>query len=47
MAVILIGLVIGLPWLGAVVIWRTRDEYPRLQHTLAVTFSIAAGIADP
>jgi len=45
MAAILIGLVIGLPWLGAIVLWRTRDENPRLQHTLAVAFSIAAGIA--
>jgi len=41
---ILIGLVIGLPWLGAVALWLTRDENPRLQHTLAVVFSIAAGI---
>ena len=45
MAAILIGLVIGLPWLGAVLLWRTRDENPRLQHTLAVAFSIAAGVA--
>ncbi|MBI2333752.1 MAG: monovalent cation/H+ antiporter subunit A, partial [Chloroflexi bacterium] len=45
MAAILIGLVIGLPWLGAIVLWRTRDETPRLQHTLAVAFSIAAGVA--
>ena len=45
MAAILIGLVICIPWLGAVVLWRTRDENPRLQHTLAVGFSIAAGIA--
>ncbi|HEX6035570.1 MAG TPA: NADH-quinone oxidoreductase subunit L [Anaerolineales bacterium] len=45
MAGILIGLVIGLPWLGAVVLWRTRDENPRLQHSLAVGFSVAAGIA--
>jgi NADH-quinone oxidoreductase subunit L len=37
--------VIGLPWLGAVVLWRTTDENPRLQHALAVAFSIAAGIA--
>ncbi|MBK9925039.1 MAG: NADH-quinone oxidoreductase subunit L [Anaerolineales bacterium] len=44
MAAILIGLVIGIPWLGAVVLWRTSDENPRLQHTLAVAFSIAAGI---
>jgi len=45
MAGILIGLVIGLPWLGAVVLWTTWDENPQTQHTLAVTFSIAAGIA--
>ncbi len=45
MAAILIGLVIGIPWLGAVILWRTRDENPRLQHTLAVGFSIAAGVA--
>ncbi len=45
MAAILIGLVIGLPWLGALILWRTRDENPRLQHTLAVAFSIAAGVA--
>jgi len=43
---ILIGLVIGLPWLGAVVLWLTRDgENPRRQHTLAVGFSVAAAIA--
>jgi NADH-quinone oxidoreductase subunit L len=45
MAGILIGLVIGLPWLGAVALWMTRDENLRFQHTLAVGFSIAAGIA--
>lgn len=44
MAAILIGLVIGLPWLGAVALWLTRDENPRLQHTLAVGFSVAAGL---
>jgi NADH-quinone oxidoreductase subunit L len=45
MAGILIGLVIGFPWLGALIVWQTRDKNPRLQHTLAVAFSIAAGIA--
>ena len=45
MTAILIGLVIGLPWLGAIVLWLTRDEDPRLQHTLAVGFSLAAGCA--
>ncbi|HVN16330.1 MAG TPA: NADH-quinone oxidoreductase subunit L [Anaerolineales bacterium] len=42
---ILVGLVIGIPWLGAVVLWQTRDEHPRLQHGLAVGFSILAGLA--
>lgn len=45
MTTILIGLVIGIPWLGALILWRTSDENPRLQHTLAVAFSIAAGFA--
>jgi NADH-quinone oxidoreductase subunit L len=45
MAGILIGLVIGIPWLGAILLWRTRDENPRLQHSLAVGFSVAAGLA--
>jgi len=45
MAGILIGLVIGLPWLGTVALWLTRDENPRFQHALAVGFSIAAGVA--
>ncbi len=45
MTAILIGLVIGIPWLGALILWRTSDENPRLQHTLAVAFSITAGFA--
>ncbi len=45
MAAILIGLVIGLSWLGSVALWLTRDGNPRLQHTLAVAFSSAAGVA--
>lgn len=42
---ILVGLVIGLPWLGALILWRIPDEQPRLQHALAVGFSLAAGCA--
>ena len=45
MAGILIALVIGLPWLGALVLWRIRDENPHRQHTLAVAFSVLAGLA--
>jgi NADH-quinone oxidoreductase subunit L len=44
-AAILIGLTIGLPWLGALLVWQARDQRPRLQHTLAVVFSIAAAAA--
>jgi NADH-quinone oxidoreductase subunit L len=45
MAAILIILVIGLPWLGALAVWRTGDLRPKAQHTLAVTFSALAGVA--
>jgi NADH-quinone oxidoreductase subunit L len=38
-------LVIGLPWLGAVVVWRVGDEHPRAQHALAVGFSLLGGAA--
>ena len=41
----LILLTIGLPWLGAVAVWLTGDKRPNLQHTLAVVFSVAAGVA--
>jgi len=41
----LILLTIGLPWLGALLTWAAGDQHPRLQHTLAVAFSVAAGIA--
>jgi len=41
----LILLTIGLPWLGALLTWAAGDTHPRLQHTLAVIFSVAAGIA--
>jgi len=45
MAETLIILIIGLPWLGALAVWWTGDNHPRVQHTLAVFFSVAAGIA--
>ena len=41
MAAILITLVIGLPWIGAVAVWLARNDRPKLQHTLAVVFSVA------
>jgi NADH-quinone oxidoreductase subunit L len=45
MAVTLILLVIGLPWLGALCVWTAGNQNPKLQHGLAVGFSVAAGLA--
>ena len=45
MQTIILALIIGLPWLGAFLVWISGDSRPRLQHTLAVIFSVAAGIA--
>ncbi len=45
MASTLIFLSIGLPWIGALLIWRTGDDHPRWQHFLAVVFSLGAGAA--
>lgn len=41
----LVLLVIGLPWLGALFVWWAGDQRPKLQHGLAVGFSAAAGLA--
>jgi len=45
MAALLILLVIGIPWVGAVIVWRIGDRRPALLHTMAVIFSVAAGLA--
>src|SRR5664280_1246938 len=37
--------VIGLPWLGAAVIWLAGGQRPRLLHILAVAFSVLTGLA--
>src|ERR1700687_3310836 len=42
---VLISLVIGLPWLGAVCVWFAGNQNPKAQHALAVGFSAAAGLA--
>ena len=41
---ILILLVIGLPWVGAVVVWATGEKRVRLLNILAPGFALAAGI---
>src|SRR5512146_2774367 len=45
MTVLLIALVIVLPWAGALAVWLARNKHPRIQHTLAVLFSVLTGIA--
>ncbi|MBN1564698.1 MAG: NADH-quinone oxidoreductase subunit L [Anaerolineae bacterium] len=42
---LLIVLTMGLPWVGALVVWRLGDDKPDLQHRLAFVFALAAGIA--
>ena len=41
----LILLIIGIPWLGALVVWAIGDQRAKAQHTLAVIFSLLSGIA--
>jgi NADH-quinone oxidoreductase subunit L len=45
MTEVLIILTMGLPWLGALIVWRVGDERPALLHRLAFGFALAAGIA--
>lgn len=45
MMAILVLLVIGLPWLGALLVWAAGDRRVKLQEGLAVGFSLAAGAA--
>jgi NADH-quinone oxidoreductase subunit L len=45
MASTLIALTILLPWIGALAVWLAGDQRPKWQHTLAVGFAAAAGVA--
>lgn len=44
MTSILIALTIGIPWLGALVVWWTGDNREKIQHLLAVIFSLVSGV---
>lgn len=44
MAGILVTLVIVLPWSGALAVWLARNKHPRLQHMLAVLFSVLTAV---
>jgi NADH-quinone oxidoreductase subunit L len=39
---LLITLIIGLPWLGALCVWLVGDRRPQIQHRAAVAFSLAS-----
>ncbi|MBP7355214.1 MAG: NADH-quinone oxidoreductase subunit L [Longilinea sp.] len=42
---ILILLTLGLPWLGALVVWAAGDRTEKLSHTLAVIFAVLSAVA--
>ncbi len=44
MAAILISLTILLPWIGAVAVWRIKDQPETRKHRLAVLFSVGTAI---
>lgn len=44
-SLLLIALIIGLPWVGALLVLLAGDSKAKLQHSLAVIFSLAAGVA--
>lgn len=44
MAATLVLLVIGIPWLGAVVLWLLGDGNEKIQHALATIFSLVSAI---
>lgn len=45
MAITWLSLTIGLPWLGALIVWLAGDRQEKLTHWLAVAFSVASGAA--
>ena len=45
MTIALIAIMIGVPWLGSLIVWLVGDEHEKLQHWLAVIFSLIAGAA--
>jgi len=45
MTMAMIAVMIGGPWLGALVVWAVGDKREKLQHWLAVLFSAVAGAA--
>ncbi len=44
MSAILIALTIGIPWLGALVVWIVGERHEKAQHWLAVGFALASGV---
>ena len=42
---ILVVCVMLVPWVGAVAVWSVRDSRPRAQHSMAIGFSLLAGLS--
>lgn len=45
MITILIACSIGLPWIGALLVWLIGDKHEKAQHWTAIAFSVLAGVA--
>lgn len=45
MAATLLILTIAIPWVGALLVWWVGDSRPKIQHSIAVLFAVAAGAA--
>jgi NADH-quinone oxidoreductase subunit L len=45
MITILIACTIGLPWLGALLVWLIGDKREKAQHWISILFSVAAGVS--
>jgi len=44
MAAILVTLVVGLPWIGSIVVWLIGNRRAKIQHTVAVCFSVLTAV---
>lgn len=44
MTPLLIALTIGIPWLGAIIVWLMGDRHEKIQHWASIAFSAAAAV---
>jgi len=45
MITILLACTIGLPWLGALLVWLIGDKHEKIQHWTAIVFALASAVA--